>query len=294
MEIENIGHVIYNGELVDANTPVIEVSNRSFRYGDGLFESIRIINGRPCFLENHYSRLVAGMDALKIKRPVVFSIEYFERHLMTLIDRNEVHEGGFARLIVFRNPGGTYRPESNGASFVLTAEGGYSNRFELNEEGLSIAVYDEILKPINKLGVFKTSSALLYVMASLYAQENELDEVLILNEKRTIIEGSATNIFIASNGVLYTPTLEDGCVGGTMRMQVINLALQANIKVYECSLTQQNVLAADEIFLTNASKGIQWVGSFKSKRYYNTVAKSLVDLLNLSVTNSVKDLQENA
>ena len=84
--------------------------------------------------------------------------------------------------------------------------------------------------------------------------------------------------------MLYTPHLEDGCVGGTMRMQVINSALENEIKVYETSLTPQNLLAADEIFLTNAIKGIQWVGSYRTKRYFHKISDVLIERLNQKVS----------
>ena len=84
-----------------------------------------------------------------------------------------------------------------------------------------------------------------------------------------------------SNGVLYTPPLEDGCIGGIMRMNVINTAIENSITVYENTLSPQNLLAADEIFLTNAIQGIQWVGGYKSKRYFNKISKKILELINL-------------
>ena len=119
---------------------------------------------------------------------------------------------------------------------------------------------------------------------TLYAKENNLDDVLMLNEKNNIIEGSSSNVFIVSNGVLYTPPVSEGCVGGTLRMFLINSAIAEGIKVYETNLTPQNFLAADEILYTNAVKGIQWVSSYKSKRYFNDVAQKLTDLINRKAT----------
>ena len=93
------------------------------------------------------------------------------------------------------------------------------------------------------------------------------------------------NLFIVSNGVLYTPSLSDGCLGGVMRMQIINLALENGIKVYECSLNPQNLLAADELFFTNASRGVQWVVGYRTKRYTHRMALHLTELLVKKVLN---------
>jgi branched-chain amino acid aminotransferase len=95
-----------------------------------------------------------------------------------------------------------------------------------------------------------------------------------------ILETSSCNLFIVSNGVLYTPGLAEGCIAGTMRMQVINLAIQNGIKVYECAILPQHLLAADEIFLTNAIRGINWIGGYRTKRYSNNMSRKLVALLN--------------
>jgi branched-chain amino acid aminotransferase len=136
-------------------------------------------------------------------------------------------------------------------------------------------------KSLDQFSKFKTINSLLYVQAAIYANQNNFNDSLILNGEGNIIESSSSNVFIASNGVLYTPPLDDGCVGGIMRMNVINLAINNGIKVYEYSLKPQNLLIADEVFLTNAIKGIEWVGGFQNKRYYNSLSRKIIDFLNL-------------
>jgi branched-subunit amino acid aminotransferase/4-amino-4-deoxychorismate lyase len=121
---------------------------------------------------------------------------------------------------------------------------------------------------------------LLYVMTAIAAKEKHLDDLLIVNEKDAILESSNSNLFLVSNGVLYTPSLEEGCLAGTMRMQIINIAIQHGVKVYECTILPQNLLAAEEVFLTNAIRGILWVGGYRTKRYFNTLGRKLQAYLN--------------
>jgi branched-subunit amino acid aminotransferase/4-amino-4-deoxychorismate lyase len=161
--------------------------------------------------------------------------------------------------------------------------------YQLNEDGLAVDLYTEIRKPVNKLSIYKTCNSLLYIMSTLWARQNKLDDALIVNDKGNIIEASSSNLFIVCNGVLYTPALSDGCLAGVMRMQIINLAIENKIKVYECSLTPQNLLVADEIFLTSAGRGLQWVGSYKMKRYFNALTRTLVDKLNEKVRDKVNN-----
>lgn len=272
-----------NGSLVETARPYLTGENRSFRYGDGLFESMRVVNGKVCFLEVHISRLFEGMEALKIDLPLHFTFDYFCDQIEKLILANEVQEGARIRLTVFRNDGGYYNPDDNGAGYVIEMASMPNNYFHLNEDGLTVDLYTEIRKPVNKLSIYKTCNSLVYIMSTIWAKQNKLNDALIVNDKGNIIEASSSNLFIICNGVLYTPALSDGCVAGTMRMQIINLALENKIKVYECSLTPQNLLVADEIFLTSATRGLQWVGSYKMKRYFNSLTRTLVDKLNEKV-----------
>jgi branched-subunit amino acid aminotransferase/4-amino-4-deoxychorismate lyase len=275
--------VIYNGCFFEAGVPFLDANNRAFRYGDSLFESIRIINGKPIFLEGHISRLFEGMQVLGIDRPIEYSIDYFRNFILQLIEKSSVTEGGRARISVFRNGDGYFTPNDNSPSFTVEVQPYLHNFYTLNEDGLNIDIYADIKKPVNKLSMYKTGSSLIYVMAGMYARSSKLDESLIVNDRGNIIEASNANLFIVSNGVLYTPTLADGCLAGVMRMQVINLALDYKIKVYECSLTPQNLLVADEVFVTNAIRGLQWVGSYRQKRYYNKITRDLVEKLNRSL-----------
>lgn len=258
-------------------------NNRAFKFGDGVFESIRVSNGKTLFLEHHVSRLIAGAKAMKIKVPNDWNYAYFNALLADLLIQNNIKEGGRVRLSLFRSGEGAYHPTTNEASFFVEMIPIANNFFELNEEGLTINIYKEMKKSLDQFSRFKTLNSILYVQAAIHANENNLNDSLILNKDGNIIESSSSNIFIVSNGVLYTPPLDDGCVGGIMRMNIINVALSNKIKIYECSLKPQNLLIADEVLLTNSIKGIEWVGGFQNKRYYNNLSKKIIDLINKQI-----------
>ncbi len=270
-----------NGILLPTDSPSIMAGNRAYLYGDGLFESIRIFNGEPINLQNHLNRLLGGMQALQMISPPNFNSHFIEREIHALLTKNEVKNSGRVRLSVDRVNGGTYLPTHNQCSYFIEVEPMLENRFSLNAKGLTIDLYEDLKKQINYLSPFKTKNALLYVMGKLKAKSKDMDDLLLLNDKMGIIESTSSNLFIVSNGVLYTPGLDLGCLGGTMRMQIINLALKNNIKVYECNISPQNLLAADEVFLTNAINGVIWVGTYRSKTYSNHMSSELVKFLNI-------------
>lgn len=268
-----------NGVLIPSESYAIKAGNRSYLYGDGFFESIRIINGKMINFENHFKRLKETFKALYMTHPQILSQDYLENEINFLIEQNQINQGGKIRLSIDRKPGGTYLPRTNDVDYFIEAYPLPNNSFVLNQAGYRVNLYNDIKKSINPLSNYKTKNGLIYIMGKLFAKANQLDDVLIQNDKLGIIESSSANIFLVSNGVLYTPGLDSGCLGGTMRMQIINLAIENNIKVYECIVTPQNLLAADEFFLTNAITGLTWIGNFRTKIYKNEVTDKIHKLL---------------
>jgi branched-chain amino acid aminotransferase len=281
-----------NGAVIPNKGATIAAGNRSYLYGDGLFESIRILNGKPINMVNHFNRMVEGAKAIKMRFPTFFTVEFFEDKVKELISLSGIKEGGKCRISLDRALGGTYIPETNEISYFIEVYPYESNFFELNSKGYEVDIYRDIKKQKNFLSNFKTKNGLLYVMTAIAAKEKGLDDYLLINEKDAVIESSNSNLFVVSNGVLYTPSLEDGCLAGTMRMQVINLAIAHGIKVYECAILPQNLLAADEIFLTNAIRGIVWVGGYRTKRYFNTLGRKIQSFLNDYWESQLEEIEE--
>ena len=279
-----------NGIVLSNDSLTIQAGNRAYLYGDGVFESIRIMNGVPINLANHTQRLLEGAKAIRIRPSTFYTEQFFHDKIVELCKLSELEEGGKCRISLDRMMGGAYKPDSNESSFFIEVYPYECNNFELNSKGFEIDQYTDIKKQRNFLSNYKTKNGLVYVMAAINATERKLDDVLIVNDQGGIIESSSCNLFLVSNGVLYTPGLEEGCLAGTMRMQIINLALKNGIKVYECNLLPQNLLAADEVFLTNAIRGVNWVSGYRTKRYFNNMSRRLVAMLNDYWENSLNNI----
>ena len=273
-------YINQNDSVIENNGPVINSRNRGYLYGDGVFETIRIINGKLINLENHINRMLEGAKAIFMDIPKSYNTSFFEHRINHLIIKSNIKEGGKCRISLDRVNGGTYLPESNEIDFFIEVYPINENKFILNSKGFEIDLFMDHQKTITSLSNFKTKNGLTYILGAIQAKKKGLDDLLIMNNKGNIIESTNSNLFIVSNGVLYTPSLDDGCLAGTMRMQIINIAISNGIKVYECNIMSQNLLVADEIFLTNSIKGIIWVSSYRTKRYFNNTSKKLIDLLN--------------
>lgn len=276
-------YVNNNGNVLENKGYVLEAGNRGHLYGDGLFETIRVVNGKPVNVDVHISRLLDGMSALKMRIPTYLTKEFFQEKFNELIKKSKIKHGAKIRLSIDRVSGGIFQPSTNEVTYFIEIYPLSNNLFTLNQKGLEVDLYNTIKKDKINISNFKTKSALLNVMASIEAKEKGLDSMLLTCRNGYVIEGISSNLFITSNSVLYTPGIDEGCVGGTMRMKVINLAIENNLRVYESSITPQHLLMADEVFLTNAIVGIQWVSGFRTKRYTNTISARLLSLLNQSL-----------
>ncbi|MGB0166513.1 MAG: aminotransferase class IV [Luteibaculum sp.] len=289
-------YLVYNGNYLPAANGIIKADNRAFLYGDGVFETFRVVNKQLWDLDSHFKRLYHGLKLLGIEKSVYFSEERIRQHIVQLLDKNQIYADARVRLSVFRNPGGYYTPKDNQLGYLLTVSNISGEGFELNHQGLAVDAFLDYKKQLNPLAKVKLINSQLYVLAGLEAQRKNLDECLILNEKGNIIESTSSNVFVVCGDVIYTPALSEGCVVGTMRTVVINLAIDLGYKIFECALTHQRLMSADEILLTNAVQGIRWVNRYKSKRYFHKIADQLLLGLNHHVyekISSAKDPQES-
>jgi len=273
-------HCIYNGHVISLYEPAISFSNRAFRYGDSLFESIRFTNGKIMFLADHVKRIKLSMTTLRMNVPAEFTTGNIEALILHLLEQNNIKQDARIRLTVFRNEGGFYTPDTNDISFLIESEALETTGYQLNQKGLWVDVYAEIKKQINKISNLKTGSALLYVMAGITKTSLKLDDCLLVNDNGNIIESISSNIFVVKNGTLYTSPIADGCIDGVMRKQILDIAAQNKILTFEQTLTVHTLTNGDEVFLTNAIKGIQWVGQFKNKFYTNQKSVFFTEKLN--------------
>jgi branched-chain amino acid aminotransferase len=269
----------FNGEIVPEDCKLFPVQNRAFRYGDSLFESMRMMKGEVKFAALHADRLQRGMKALKIDGYSQMDTWFLSEKAGDLSRRNKAKNGRL-RLAVYRDAEGLYTPSQNKMGWYMELQPMDEPRYILNSRGLIMDIFDELKKPMGYLSNIKTGSSLLYVMAGLYKTQHKLDDIFILNHDGFLCEAGSSNVFVWYKNHLYTPALSEGCVEGVMRAVVINLAKSNNIAVTEAQIHPDILYEADEVFITNAAIGIQSVMGFGIRRYFNELSKLLTDELN--------------
>lgn len=273
----------YNGKLFQQGDNFISPDNRGFRYGDGLFETMVVMDGKIRLTTLHFERLFAGLQILKFEVPKLFTQSFLAEEVLGLCEKNKLANAR-VRLAVLRGQGGLYDAINMQPNYVIQVWPLQEHVFSLNENGLVIDVYPDAKKQLDIFANIKSANYLPYVMAALYAKENKLNDCLILNSNGNIADASIANVFIFKSGNLCTPPLSEGCVAGVMRRFLIENAAVFGYLIKEKSITAEDLEAAEEVFLTNTTYGIRWVKQFRQKKYGNAAAqfiyKRLMDAVN--------------
>jgi branched-chain amino acid aminotransferase len=274
----------FNGILQEDNT-VISNNNRGYSYGDGLFETIKAVHGKLLFFEDHYFRLMASMRILRMEIPMNFTMEFLEAQIkQTLEANNLLSQSGRVKIQIDRVEGGLYLPESNDVNFIISVKAIDEDFYLLNEDKYEVDLYkDHYLSP-SLISTLKSNNKVINVIGSIYAKENRLDNCLLINTNKSVVEALNGNLFLVKGTTIKTPPLSDGCLKGVLRKQIMEIIkLLPDYSLEETSISPFELQKADELFTTNVIKGIQSITKYRKKEFKNDVAKKLLQKLNVKV-----------
>lgn len=256
--------VNYNGELLAEENLNITLKNRGFKYGDSIFETIKVQHNKVVFWEDHYFRLMSSMRMLRMKIPLKFTLEFLEQEIIKTLSANKLSPLSRVRLNVFRKDGGYYTPKTNAIDYTIEVD-----TIEIvKREKYSIDVFKDFYNFSGLLSTIKTNNRLVNTLASIYAKENDLDNCVLVNERKGVVEVTNGNIFILKGNVIKTPSLEEGCIKGVVRKKVIEIiSKNKEYTLEETSISPFEIQKADEVFITNAIFGVQPVTNYKKKTF---------------------------
>lgn len=263
--------VCINGKIVSADKPVLMADNRGYRYGDGLFETMKLIRGKIILESYHFERLFAGLKLMKLQIPSLFTTDKLRQGILQLCKKNECNDLARVRLSVFRGNGGLY-DENKDLQYLIECWPVNKSLNQINKKGLVIDIFPDIKKSCDIFSNLKSANYLPYVMAAQFAEENNLNDCLINNVKGQIADATVANIFLVKNNLIITPASGEGCVNGVMRRYLIEQLRSGSggFELREGVVTKNDMETFHEIFLTNAMYGIRWVKQFRNKTYANT------------------------
>lgn len=269
----------FNGILQDSDTNLLD-QNRGFLYGDGVFETLKIVGGKILFFEDHYFRLMAAMRIVRMEIPMNFTLEYLEEQVLSLVEKNKIEQSARARITVYRNNGGFYLPTNNTVSFLIQTSAIENPVYSISEKEYEVDLYKDFYIPKQLLSTLKTTNKMIHVTGSIYAKENDLDNCILLNDSKNVVEALQGNLFMRMGNTLITPPISEGCLNGIMRKQILSLAKkETNLEVVEQVISPFDLQKADELFVTNVIRGIQPITKYRKKEFEQDTAKVLNTIL---------------
>lgn len=271
-----------NGEILASEDASISVLNRGFHYGDALFETIRVINSEIMFWEDHYFRLMASMRILRMEIPSSFSPEFLEAEIKSLIEANNLsQQPSKIKINVWRKVGGLYTPESREVNYMISAYPISESFYVLSGNDYKVELFKDHYVASGLLSSIKSNNKLVSILASIYAEENDYQNCLLLNDQKSVIEASNGNLFLVKENLVKTPPLSDGCLNGIIRKQVMSILGELEgIELKEESISPFELQKADELFITNVITGIQPITKYRKKTFSTGLSKRLIGLLN--------------
>ena len=268
--------VNFNGELLHSENIKLSLENRAFKYGDSIFETIKVVNNKVIFLEDHYFRLMASMRMLRMKIPLEFTLEYLENEILKTVATKNTTGSFRVRLNVFRKDGGLYMPSTNKIDFLIEVKGSTY----LTKEKYTLDLFKDFYNYSGLLSTIKTNNRMINTLASIFAEENEVDNCVLINEKKGVVEVTNGNIFIIKDNIIKTPSLSEGCIKGITRKKVIEIiSKNKEYSLEETSISPFEIQKADEVFITNAIIGIQPVTNYKKKVFKTTIGNKIASNL---------------
>ena len=262
-------YFFFNGKTYKEEYPILSANNRGLRYGDGLFETIKSIKARVQFIDEHFARLWKGLQVLQFNIPKHFTPDYLQDAIITLLKKNGHDKMARIRLTVFRGNGGLYDEINHKPNVLIQTWALPDDTGEWNSNGLVLGVYTDVKKSCDILSNLKHNNFLPYSLAAIYAKKEKWNDAVLQNTEGGLCDTTIANIFLIKNEVIYTPALQQGCIAGIIRKNTINQLAATNYKLVEGRVSADDLLEADEVFLTNSIYNLRWVQGFAGKKYTN-------------------------
>lgn len=242
-----------NGELVDQQEARISVFDHGLLYGDGVFEGIRVYNGRVFELEAHISRLYQSAKAIRLK--ISMQPKQLSEAVKKTCKANSV-EDGYVRLVVTRGIGtlGLNPLVCKNSQIFIIADNIQLYPEEFYEKGMKVISATTVRNhPLCLPPQIKSLNYLNNILAKIEALDSNVPEAIMYNHQGFVAEATGDNVFIIRNNIIYTPPVESGSLEGVTRNVVIELAKKEGFEVVETDLVQFNLYTADEFFLTGTA-----------------------------------------
>lgn len=233
-------YICLNGKLIHDNDAQISPLNEGFLYGYGVFETIKVYQGKMFFFKEHIERIKKGCNVLNLK--LIYAEGIIEKYCLELIIKNQLENAGI-RISYSKNKNNYYL-------LITTRQNVYTK--DNYKKGFRLSFTDIKRNPHSPIVYIKSNNYLESLLARQRAKEKGFDEAVFLNVYDKVCEGTISNIFFIKNRIVYTPSIKSGLLSGIFRQKVIEIINNLDFKLSIGEYEKKDLYTADEIFLTNS------------------------------------------
>jgi branched-chain amino acid aminotransferase len=256
----------------------ISNDNRAFYYGDGFFETMILKDGELLFQKSHQKRINKSLSTLEIEESPASDLDWLKSQLQEITKNKSTYR---IRMTIYRKSEGYYTPNENEAGIHLRIKE-IDHNYSVYNNGINISLYHDEQKSTGKFSMIKSIGSSLYVHAGIYAKKMKVDDCLLFNCRDEIMEATSSNLYIINGDSIITPPIESGCIDGIFRRFMLDHSRKLGFTIKEERIIKNDLLHADEIWLSNVVSGLRWVENFKGQKYSNQLYKEFyTTLLNL-------------
>lgn len=270
-----------NGKFIADTELSISPYDRGILLGDGIFETMRAFDGEVEFLQAHWQRLSAS--ALILKIPILIELSTIKQIISELLKKNSLDKGSAAlRLTLTRGigPRGLLPPAQVEPTLMLTC----NKLSEYNKKDHKLIISSIVCNEYSPLSNIKSINYLDHILARIEAENQGVDDAIILNTKHKVAETTIANIFAIKNNIIYTPKLSDGALPGIIRQVLLKILQKNGIMIEEKTFGLEFLLSSDEVFLTNSLIQIipiKQINMGKAVKYFNNeCCQQVIEILN--------------
>jgi branched-subunit amino acid aminotransferase/4-amino-4-deoxychorismate lyase len=246
--------VFLNGKFISSKKALISVFEPGFLYGWGLFETMRSLNGKIVYFDEHLRRIKNSCAGVRLKFP--YSINKAKGIIKEAVKINGFKDS-YVRLTFFKT--------INARGILIIAKKYKPFSTKIYKSGFRACISALRQDEKSPLAQIKTTSRILYQLSYTEAKRRGFDEALILNNKNYIAEGSRANIFLVKNKRIFTPSVNCGCLSGITRKVIFDLARESGVNITEGNLSINDLKGADEVFLTSSLMGVMPLVSMEGR-----------------------------
>ncbi len=272
----------FNGTFIPETSPKLD--NRGLLFGDGVFETVKVLDGKVLFLEDHYFRLMSSMRIVRMEIPMEFTMEFIEKQLLDTANEAGCLDSARVRMTVFRSGEGFYLPKTNNVDWIVSATALENKMYAIQGDKYEVELFKDFYVTKQLLSTIKSTNKLVNITGNIFADENGYENCLLMNDSKNVIEALNGNLFMVIGNKITTPPVSEGCLNGVMRKQLLAIARKnENWEVAEEAISPFDLQKADELFVTNVISGITPITQYRKKSYVKAVSQELLVKLNAQI-----------